>query len=67
MNKAPQGRSNELKISLLALVSSFAAIVLSQFHPLYTYLDKPRLVASVSTVQLFHNFGSPALYVFIQL
>jgi hypothetical protein len=59
--------SKELTISTLALATSVAAIVLSQFHPLYNYLDKPRFVASISTAQLLHNFGTPFVNVFTDL
>jgi hypothetical protein len=59
--------NKESRIAILALAASMLAIVLSQFHPLYTYLDRPRIAAGVSAAQFTHIFGSPQLYLFVQL
>jgi hypothetical protein len=67
MPKTNNGKSKEFKISIVALMISLAAILLSQLHPLYTYLDRPKLAAGVSAVQVFHTFGNLTLYAYLQL
>jgi len=55
-------------LSIAALVVSGIAVALSQVHPLYTYLDKPKLGMSVTpTLQIYHVWGNLGLTPFIQV
>src|SRR5207302_5125933 len=69
MTEATAGKPTlERRLSLSALAVSFVALILSQFHPLYTYLDKPKLIVSVSqNAQVYHGFGNLGFNVFVQL
>jgi hypothetical protein len=58
---------NDVKISVAALFVSLIAIVLSQFHPLYTYLDKPALDVDLSRLQFYQSWGKVGFGAFVEL
>ena len=59
--------TSDVKISVAALLASLIAIVLSQFHPLYTYLDTPKLDAEISGIQFYQAWGRVGFSAFLQL
>ena len=55
-------------LSILTLIISTIAIILSQFHPLYTYLDKPKIEMHVAKRTSFYDgWGNLGTNIFIQL
>jgi hypothetical protein len=58
---------SELKIAIAAFAASLVAIILSQFHPLYTYLDKPRLAAELSRLEFYQAWGKIGVGAFVEL
>jgi len=60
--------SVDRRLSLSALGVSLTALILSQFHPLYTYLDKPKMSASIaSNAIIYHGFGNLGMNLFVQI
>ena len=58
---------NEKKISAISLIAAVVAVVLSQFRPLYTYLDKPKLTSTVAPMlQIYHQWGFISVTPFLQ-
>ena len=62
------GSSFDKRLSLISLVASLLAIVLSQFHPLYTFIDKPKLAGSVNPeFTVAHYLGNLNLTLYLHL
>jgi hypothetical protein len=60
--------SFERRLSFISLIVSLLAVVLSQFHPLYTFLDKPKLGGSVNPdFSITHQYGSLSLTLYLHL
>jgi hypothetical protein len=60
--------SFERKLATLSLVISLLAVVLSQFHPLYTFLDKPKLAGAVNPeIMVTHSWGGISLNLYLRL
>jgi hypothetical protein len=59
--------TNDVKISVAALIVSLIAVALSQFHPLYTYIDKAKLDAEISNIQFYQAWGRVGISAFVQL
>ncbi|MBN8707224.1 MAG: hypothetical protein J0L62_15235 [Bacteroidetes bacterium] len=62
---------NQKALNYLAIILSILAIIFtqSQFRPLYSYLDKPKIEVSVDVnrMQLFHNYGHICLNQCVQV
>jgi hypothetical protein len=60
--------SFERKLATLSLVISLLAVVLSQFHPLYMFLDKPKLSGTVNPdIVVSHSWGSINLNLYLRM